>query len=408
MILSNNWIDDIILDCEHVETPRSWLWWSLCCSISAASGNNYYLRVLKGAVEFRPNLYVILLGESGLGKEFPISLAKDLVEKADVTRVISGRSSIQAIVRELSQARTRRDGKPPFVDSRGFIVNGELSTAIIQDPDSLTILTDLYDRKSSWTNLLKGDGPEKLKEPYITALFGSSPAHFYDTIPQVNIEGGYVGRNLIIKEDKRYKDTDLLDGNEDTTDGFPFDKYVKHLQFVAASKGRIRIEDEAKILFNDWRRDWRRKNAPDKTGFNNRVPAHVLKVAMCITLAEYDTQLTISPVQMEQAIERITPLAYSTKQASDGKGVDPLAAQTKMVLDALVLAPGNEISRKKLLQKGYGNYDAPTLDRICDSLIEMGWVKRNRIVGGVNSDWSYCLAGEPLIQYKQFMESRKK
>lgn len=404
----NNWIDDVLDDTEHVETPREWIWWSLACAISAAAGNNYYLRVLKGAVEFRPNLYVILLGESGLGKEFPVSLAKDLVEKADVTRVISGRSSIQAIVKELSQARTRRDGKPPFNDSRGFIVNGELSTAIIQDPDSLTILTDLYDRKSSWTNLLKGDGPEKLKEPYITALFGSSPAHFYDTIPQVNIEGGYIGRNLIIKAEKRYKDTDLLDSNEETTEGFPFDKFIFHLQNVNTRKGRITPDDEAKQVFNQWRRDWRSKGIQDKTGFVNRVPAHILKVATILCLAEYDQSLVINARHIEESIEKVVPLAYSSKQASEGKGVDPLAAQTKLVLDELLKAPGNELFRKKLLQKGYGNYDAPTLDRIVNSLIEMGWIEQERFSAGAKSDWIYHLAGEPLEQYRKFIESRKK
>lgn len=404
---SNNWIDDVLADTEHVETPRSWLWWSLCCAISAAAGNNYYLRVLKGAVEFRPNLYVILLGESGLGKEFPVSLAKDLVEKADVTRVISGRSSIQAIVLELSKSRTRRDGKPPLQDSRGFIVNGELSTAIIQDPDSLTILTDLYDRKSSWTNLLKGDGAERLKEPYITALFGSSPAHFFDTIPQVNIEGGYIGRNLIIKEDKRYKDTDLLDATEDTTEGFPFDKYIGHLQKIAGAKGRLTPTDESKQQFNQWRRDWRHKNLQDKTGFINRVPAHILKVGMCLCLAEYEFTPYITPRHIEEAIDKVVPLVYASKQASDGKGADPLAAQTKMVLDELVKAPDNELFRKKLLQKGYGNFDAPVLDRIINTLIEAGWIKQSRHSAGANSDWIYTLSGEPLEQYKRFIESRK-
>ena len=142
------------------------------------------------------------MGKSGLGKEFPVNLSKELVTRANVTRVIAGRSSIQAIIQELGTARTQK-GQPPITDSRGFIVNGELSTAVIQDPDSLTVLTDLYDNKSSWTNLLKGDGPKELKQPYITALFGSSPAHFYDSIPQVNIEGGYIGRNLLVFEEKR-------------------------------------------------------------------------------------------------------------------------------------------------------------------------------------------------------------
>ena len=146
--------------------------------ISAAAGNNYYLATLKGDLIYRPNLYIMLLGDSGLGKGFPINRAKLLVSKADVTRVIAGRSSIQAIVQELSRTRTQ-EGKTPITDSRGFIINGELSAAIISDVDSLAILTDLYDGQFNpeWTNLLKGDGAEKLKNPYITALFGSSPAH---------------------------------------------------------------------------------------------------------------------------------------------------------------------------------------------------------------------------------------
>lgn len=406
----NNWIDDILAELEHVETPRSWLWWSLCCSISAAAGNNYYLRTLKGAVIFKPNLYVILLGESGLGKEFPVSLAGDLVEKADVTRVIRGRSSIQAIVKELATSKTRADGKPPFTDSRGFIVNGELSTAIIQDPDSLTILTDLYDRKSSWTNLLKGDGAEKLKEPYITALFGSSPAHFYDSIPAVNMEGGYIGRNLIIKEEKRYKDTDLLDETDDLNE--PDDrlvaKYAKHLEHIAKGSGRVIPDSDAKQFFNIWRRKWREKGVQDTTGFINRVPAHILKVAICLCLADYNSTLVINQGHIEEAIDKVEPLAYTSKRASEGKGADPLSAQTKMVLEHLIAAPNNELKRRQLLVKGYGNYDGPVLDKIMEYLIEINWVSRERLNAGKASDWIYKLAGEPLEQYKKFLETRGK
>jgi len=370
-------------------------------------GNNYYLRVLKGAVEFRANVYVILLGESGLGKEFPIGLSRELVEKADVTRVIAGRSSIQAIVKEVSTARTRRDGKPPFIDSRAFIVNGELSTAIIQDPNSLTILTDLYDRKSTWTNLLKGDGPEKLKEPYFTCLFGSSPAHFYESVPQVNMEGGYIGRNFIIQEEKRYKDTDLFDG-EDSTEGFPFAKFIPHLELISKGGGRIIPSNESREMYNSWRRSWRSKNVVDKTGFANRIPGHVLKVAMILCLADYEQSLVLDPRHIETAIEQVVPLSYSSKKAAEGKGTDPLAAQTKMVLDFLLGAPGHELKRRQILTKGYGNFDTVVLDKILDNLAEIKWVRRERLTAGKASDWIIHLEGEPLEAYKKFIETRGK
>lgn len=410
-----NFVDSLVAECSHVETPQSWLWWSFISCISAAAGNNYYLTTLKGDLIYKPNLYIMLLGESGLGKGFPVNRAKLLVSKANVTRVIAGRSSIQAIVQELSRSKTV-EGKPLITDSRGFIVNGELSTAIIQDPDSLTILTDLYDGhyNPEWNNMLKGDGTEKLKNPYITALFGSSPAHFYDSIPQANIEGGYIGRNLIIYEEKRSQDVDLLDieSEESTTEADKFDnliapKYVPHLDKIFKHKGKLVPSSTARELFNAWRRKWRASQTYDKTGFLNRVPDHVLKVSMCLALASYDFTGVISELDIEDAIEKVTSLVYANKRTTEGRGPDPLAVATKCVLDYLLAATGQEMSRKQLLWKGYGQYNSFTLDQIMENLLEMGWIKRTKTGVGSNMDWQVFLAGEPLDSYKKYIASKK-
>lgn len=408
--MKDNWVDSLITECSHVETPHSWLWWSFISCISAAAGNNYYLTTLKGDVIYRPNLYIMLLGESGLGKGFPINRAKLLVSSANVTRVIAGRSSIQAIVKELANSKTR-EGQSLINDSRGYIVNGELSTAVIQDPDSLTILTDLYDGhyNPEWTNLLKGDGAEKLKNPYITALFGSSPAHFYDSIPQANIEGGYIGRNLIIYEEKRSQDVDLLDSDNDSSNDKKFDEYlvpkfVPHLKDIGSKEGRIIPSDEARLIFNTWRRKWRKDQVYDKTGFLNRTPDHVLKVAMCLSLAKEHIDGVITSLDIETAIEKVTSLVYANKRTAEGRGNDPLAVQTKAVLDYLIAAHDNEMTRKQLLWKGYGTYNTFVLDQVIENLLEMGWAKRSKVAG----DWLIMLSGEPLESYKRFLASKEK
>lgn len=408
-----NWIDGLVAECSHVETPQTWLWWSFLTCISAAAGNNYYLTTLKGDLIYKPNLYVMLLGDSGLGKGFPINRAKLLVTKAGVTRVIAGRSSIQGIVTELATTRTI-EGKAPIGDSRGFVVNGELSTAIIQDPDSLTILTDLYDGhyNPEWTNLLKGTGAEKLKNPYITALFGSSPAHFYDSIPQANIEGGYIGRNLIIYEEKRSQDVDLLDtesdGKPDKFDDYILPKYTPHLSKIASLNGQLHPSPDARELFNVWRRKWRASQTYDKTGFLNRVPDHVLKVAMCLTLANYDFDGEISQLSIEESIEKVTNLVYSSKRTTEGRGPDPMAAPTKAVLDYLLAAENQELLRKHLLWRGYGVFNSFTLDQIIDNLVEMGWIKKTKVGVGSNMDWKIHLAGEPLDGYLKYVKGKKK
>jgi hypothetical protein len=414
--MSNSWIDDLVHEHQDVETPTSWIYWSLLTCVSAAAANNYTLRTLKGNLLYYPNIYVMLLGESGLGKGFPVNLAKRLVQNADFTRVIAGRSSIQAIIKELATTKSIQ-GKPVITDSRGFIVNGELSTAIIQDPDSLTILTDLYDRNyhpEGWTNLLKGDGAEKLKEPYITCLFGSSPAHFYDSIPQPNIEGGYIGRNLVIYEEKRSKDLDLLDSDEESIDDDRFKKYIvpkyiPHLVKIATNTKKMAPDDTARKTFNAWRREWRANQGiyNDRTGFVNRVPDHVLKIAMLLCLARYDNCGILIDSDVSQAIEKVTSLIYASRKASEGGGLDPLAQQTKKVVDFLISAQDNQLTRTNLLVLGYGNFDSSTLDHIIETLAEMKWIKKEKIGIGANLDWLIKLAGEPLNNLLAFRELQK-
>ncbi len=407
---SKSWIDDLVAENQAVETPESWIYWSLVFCISSAAANAYTLRTLKGNLLYYPNIYVMLLGESGLGKGYPVNLAKRLLQQADITRVIAGRSSIQAIIKEGATTKSVA-GKPVITDSRMAIINGELSTAIIQDPDSLTILTDLYDRNynPNWTNLLKGDGAEKLKDPYITCLFGSSPAHFYDSIPQPNIEGGYIGRNLVIYEEVRSKNVDLLDSEEESIDedrftNFIVPKFVPHLQLIAKNKARLIPSEAARMKFNLWRREWRATQAQynDKTGFVNRVPDHILKVAMCTSLARYEDSFIISEEDMDGAITRVTALIYAAQKAAEGGGIDPIAVQTKKVIDNLIRAPDNQLTRQDLLIRGYGDYDTMILDKILETLIEMKWVKRERLGIGKNQEWLIKLAGQPLERLLEF------
>lgn len=406
-----NWIDSLAEENRFVETPESWIWWSLICCISAAAGNNYFLTTLKGNLIYKPNLYVMLLGESGLGKGYPVNLAKRLVQKSKSTRVIAGRSSIQAIIKELATTRSK-EGEAPIEDSRGFVVNGELSTAIIADPDSLTILTDLYDGNynAEWTNLLKGDGAEKLKFPYITALFGSSPAHFYDSIPQVNIDGGYIGRNLIVYEEKRSKNVDLLD--TETTDVDKFEtyvapKYVPHLEHISKHKGQLVPNDEARKAFNTWRTKWREQQTADKTGFMNRLPDHILKVAMCLCLADWEYTGEITTNHIQEATNKVVSLIYANKKTVSGRGPDPLAIATKSTIDRLLAAPDQRLLKKKLLWQLYGEVNTFILDQVLDNLVEMGWVKRIKTGLGSNGDWEVRLSGEPLESYLKYIKSRE-
>ena len=123
---------------------------------------------------------------------------------------------------------------------------------------------------------------------------------------------------------------------------------------------------------------------------------------MCLCLARYDTDYIINEEEFTEAIQRITNLIYANEKAASSGGLDPLAAQTKRVADYLIAAPDNQLLRKDLLIMGYLDYDTVVLDKIIDTLMEMGWVKRERVGIGKNSDWLFKLSGEPKNNLLRF------
>src|SRR5215471_11972178 len=158
-----------------------------------------------------PNIYVMLHAESGLKKGPPISLAKKLVREVNNTRIISGRSSIQGILKELGTAQTQPGGKITG-KSNAFICSSELTSSIVEDKVATDILTDLYDRQyniGEWRSLLKME-TFNLKDPTITMLTATNEAHSNDFFGKKDIHGGYFARTFVVSETKKNRANSLL------------------------------------------------------------------------------------------------------------------------------------------------------------------------------------------------------
>src|SRR5258706_2002502 len=415
-----NWISQVLEASQEAETPVSFIYWSAIAAIAATAGNNVYMN-RKGIYQLRPNVYVMLMAKSGLGKGFPVNVAKKLVSLTKCTRIISGRNSIQSVVRDLATSETAEDSPTPqFKDSRGFFVSSEFSTSLVKDEASLTILTDLYDChwNDEWNSKLISRANDKVIKPNLTVLSGSSPSHFFDAIPEVNITGGFVGRLFIIYEEKRSKINPLMSdviGEAIEAFLFPYEKLSTHLLDIynatKEKETRFKWTPSAARIWEAWYRPFRKLEVQDKTGYGERLPDHALKVAMCLSLAEA-TDCIIRDGNIEEAIEKTLGLEYSTKRVSEGKGKDPLAPQAKIIFDYMLAAKDYTMTRQRLLVKGYGDFDSAALDRIMDGIfIENGWIIKDRIQenrkGKIVWEYVYILTPDAVNQYSKFKEMKK-
>jgi uncharacterized protein DUF3987 len=365
-----NLLHEATLDAE---TPRSFILWGGICSIAAVVGPNVFLNK-GGKYHLHPNVYCLLVAKSGLGKSLPISMSKKLVSMVGNTRIISGRSTIQKIISDLSKSETNeKTGIAKFKDARGFIVSGEFSVSMQSDTDLFTILTDLYDTHANtdgWVNSTKAGGAEYLNAPCITLFSGSSPEHFEEFVPKVNIAGGFIGRTLLIYEEKRWRLNPLVDEEEPDID---FDKLACHLKKLREVSGGFKWSQEAKKSFVEWYEEFRPRDHDDKTGTAERFPDHILKVAMCLSLSK-GTELIIRDEDLQEALKLCLKLKHSVKVLTSSGGKSSLAAQTRAALEVILKAPMGRVSREVLLQKGFGDYNAAELDQIVETLIQTGFI----------------------------------
>ena len=131
-----SWIDTLLQETDFVETPRQWITWSGIAAISAVVSPNIYVN--KGAYKLKPNIYVMLIGRSGLGKGFGPSLAAKMVGMVNNTRVIQGSGSIEGLIHELSIVKAAHNGSIPYKDARAFICSGEFADSFVDLTKVLT------------------------------------------------------------------------------------------------------------------------------------------------------------------------------------------------------------------------------------------------------------------------------
>jgi hypothetical protein len=359
----NSWLDILVKSTDELEPPSRFFWWAGIAAISAIVKKNVWLD--RFSYVLYPNVYVLLVSaRSGLRKGIPVSYANSIVKKVGVSRVISGRNSVQGVVKSLSEQHTLENGKV-ISDAQAFLCAPELDAFMVKDDQGLSILTDLYnthEHQDGWKNTLKGSPVEALKNPCITFLAASNEALLENVVMAKDMEGGFVARTFIIHEKKRRRINSLMYAPENLISRTDLAERLFYLRDV---KGKFKIMPSVRETYDKWYTDLGEND--DKTGTMERIGDHVLKVAMIISLSK-DTSLIIGKDDMDEAIEKCEGFLPGTRKVSMGQGRSELAPYQAMVIKLLLEAPENELERQKALLKLHGNVDSMMFNRVMDDL----------------------------------------
>jgi hypothetical protein len=197
-----SWLNELTKQHSEYESPLSFWWWGGVAAISAVLKDRVWMD--RYIYNLYPNVYIMLHADSGLKKGPPINMAKKLVKPIPGMNIITGRSSVQGILKEMGTARGGPGGTVKAT-SDAFICSSELTSSLVDDPVATKILTDLYDRsynEGEWKSLLKME-QFQLNNPTISMFTATNDSMSEDFFTKSAIQGGYIARTFIVYEAAR-------------------------------------------------------------------------------------------------------------------------------------------------------------------------------------------------------------
>jgi len=263
---------------------------------------------------------------------------------------------------------TKENGGPPLTDAIGFISSDEFAAFLVQDPQAMTILTQLYDThyRKEWVNRTKVSGRERLKNPCITLFGASNEVHIKDALPENAMTGGFLARTFIIYADKKAGINPLTEKPKHL---IPFDQLLTPLMEISKLKGEFKWSEAGKQLYEAWYSHLQNTEmSDDETGTMERVHDHVVKTSMLVSLSR-KTDLRLEYEDVEEAIRACQDFVPGARRVALGQVGNSISAPgTSVLLRALIAHPQNRMSRTEALQHHWRHFDASELDRIAESL----------------------------------------
>ena len=383
-----NFIQELMDSTTELESPRNFWFWSGLAAVAAVVMDNVWLSrgeqvdSPNSFYNLYPNIYVMLHADSALKKGPPVNLAKDLVKKSTngLPKIISGRSSIQGMLKEMGTAQSMPGGKI-LNKSAAFIASSEFTSSIVEDRAAMTILTDLYDRnwnEGDWKSLLKME-QFTLKDPVLTMLAAINEAHFDDFIGMKDVQGGFIGRMFVIAETQTSTLNPLIDKLKRVPDR---GKLIAYLHTLTTLKGPFKslAGTPQGLYYHEWYMDFyrniREQKVKDETGTIGRFGDSVLKVAMCLSLSR-STELEIDMTTMIEAISVSEKLIANVRKTTLGKKGKAANLYLKtLIMQELLLREPHMITRENLMKKCFMHYSSvDEFNEAMSSFHEVGMIQ---------------------------------
>ena len=373
----NDWLMSYLQYTAKQESPNNYHIWSGLSAISATLRRQVFIDM--GHFTVYPNMYVVLVGPAGkCRKTVAINCATRLVSNLNDEDIKISADSItrEALIGALKDSTSSVDlNDSIYTHSSLTVISKELSVFLgSNNPNLLSLLTDLYDCPDLWVYKTKGQGTDTLHGVWLNLLGASTPDWLVGSIPLSAIGGGFTSRVMFVVEDAVRHKTALpkitkeeLKIKEDLIAG---------LERMSNLRGEFILNEEAIQFFTNWYLNENIKiEDPRFSGYAERKHIHLLKVALLLSISRGSTQI-VSDIDIKGALELINNIEPNMIKAFGSVGRNPSAQDIGFIIDCIQKV--GKISREDLINIAWKDVNTTEFERLMETIKEMGNVVEMR------------------------------
>lgn len=360
-----NWLEGYLVYTAESESPTDFHLWVGASVIAGALEREVFFDM--GYFQLYPNIYSVLVSPPGrCKKSTAMRIGRKFLSQVQGIKFTTDSTSREKMIQDLSQAH--KDGQSAMT-----AYSSEFATLLTTSGmDMVVFLTDIYDSPNEWAHTTKSGGTNKIKAPCLNLIGGTTPDWMARAMPLDTVGIGLTSRIVFCYQDTpREKDPfPELSPAQVELAGLLTEDLIQISQIA----GQYILEPDAKEYYRAWYKERGERNLGDPrlSGYFERKPMHLLKLAMVLSAAVSDETIITLPV-LEQTLAMLEVTEESMHQVFAGVGRNPLNADLEGTI-ATLLSSGEGISRGDLLDKFRHNVRKEEMAEILDTLQESGYV----------------------------------
>ena len=321
----SNWLDAYMEYTEENESPLKFRRWTAISSVAAALQRRIVFPWFGPDINIYPNMYIILVGPSGVRKGTAMAPAKQLLKEAGVylgPDWVTKEALVQAFL-DAYAAGMNKIGEEPVFDGHHSmtIFSPELSVLIKErDLDMHFVLCQLFDA-DSLEYRTKHDGPQKLFNVWFNLLGATTPRALRETFPATSTGYGLTSRLNFIYADKKHK---VVTAYIPTEENKKLRGYlIEDLQQMRTLYGTMQMSAGWFALYDKWVRESEEQppvtHDPRFEGYQERRRGHLAKLSMICTAAK-GNELLIQEETFHEALVLLKEAERGMSKAFAGAG----------------------------------------------------------------------------------------